>query len=377
MNQVAGFLRRVGALSKKEIIHIVRDVRVIYLALGLPVGLLTLFGYAVTFDLDRLPIAVVDQDGTPASRRLVEAMTASASFRVQVVLHDPAEVEEYFRRNQLKAGLVIPKDFGRSLTRGEPAEAQLLLDGTDGTTTSIVLGYAIGISQAETRRLLEKSGLILQPPLDGRVRVRFNPGMRSARFIVPGLIALILAIMAVMLTALTVAREWERGSMEQLFATPVRRLEVILGKLLPYMAIGMVQVLLVVTVGAWLFDVPIVGSLWLLMGAALLFLLGMLGQGLLISVVTKSQQVATQIGMLSSLLPTMLLSGFLFPIENMPRLLRFVSALIPGRYFIQILRGILLKGNGWSVLWSEFLALALFATAMIAVSTGRFRRRLD
>ena len=377
MSRISGFLRRVGALSKKEIIHILRDVRIIYLALGLPVVLLTLFGYAVTFDLDRLPIALVDQDQTPASRRLVEAMTASDSFRVQVNLRDPDQVQTHFRRNELKAALVIPRDFGRSLARGEPAEAQLLLDGSDGTTTSIALGYAMGISQAETRRLLEKSGLVLQPPLEGRVRVRFNPGMRSARFIVPGLIAVILAIMAVMLTALTVAREWERGSMEQLFATPVRRLEVILGKLLPYVGIGMVQVLLVVTVGAWLFGVPIVGSLCLLVAAALLFLVGMLGQGLLISVITKSQQVATQFGMLSSLLPTLLLSGFLFPIQNMPPLLRFVSALIPGRYFIAILRGILLKGNDWGVLWSEFLALGLFAAAMIAVSTARFRRRLD
>jgi len=377
MSRLGGFLRRVGALSKKEIIHIVRDVRVIYLALGLPVVLLALFGYAVTFDLDRLSIAVVDQDQTPASRRLVEAMTASASFRVQVVLRDPDEVETYFRRNELKAALVIPQEFGRSLARGEPAEAQLLLDGTDGITTNIAFGYAMGISQAETRRLLEKSGLVLRPPLEGRLRVRFNPEVRSARFIVPGLIAMILAIMAVMLTALTVAREWERGSMEQLFATPVRRLEVILGKLLPYVAIGMVQVLLVVTVGAWLFDVPIVGSLWLLVAAALLFLVGMLGQGLLISVVTRSQQLATQFGMLSALLPTLLLSGFLFPIQNMPRLLQLISALIPGRYFIVILRGILLKGNGWSALWSEFLALGLFATAMIAVSTARFRRRLD
>jgi ABC-2 type transport system permease protein len=377
MSALGGFLRRVGALSRKEVIHILRDVRVIYLALGLPVVLLTLFGYAVTFDLDRLPIAVVDLDQTPASRRLVQAMTASDSFQVKLALRDPEEVGLHFRRNELKAALVIPRDFGRSLTRAEPADAQLLLDGTDGTTTSIALGYAMGISQAETRRLLEKAGLVLRPPLEGRVRVRFNPGMKSARFIVPGLIAVILAIMAVLLTALTVAREWERGSMEQLFATPVRRLEVILGKLLPYVGIGSVQVLLVLTVGAWLFGVPIVGSLWLLAAAALLFLVGMLGQGLLISVVTRSQQLATQFGMLSSLLPTLLLSGFLFPVQNMPRPLQFVSALIPGRYFIGILRGVLLKGNGWNVLWPQFVGLGLFAVAMIALSTARFRRRLD
>jgi len=374
---LTGFLGRILALARKEVIHIVRDVRVIYLALGLPVILLALFGYAISFDLDRLPMAVVDHDRSPASRRLVEAMTASDSFKVGAYLEDPEEVEPYFRRNELKAALVIPPDFGRSLSRGEPAQVQMLLDGADGVTTSIALGYAIGISQSETRRLLGETGLVMEPPLSGRVRVRFNPGMRSARFIVPGLIAVILSIMAVLLTALTVAREWERGSMEQLFATPVRRVEVILGKLMPYVAIGLVQTLLVVTVGAWLFGVPLVGSLWLLFFAAVLFLMGMLAQGLLISVATKNQQVATQIGVVSSMLPTLLLSGFLFPIENMPRLLQIISMAIPGRYFIVALRGILLKGNGVDVLWPDLLALAIFALVMIVLSVGRFKRRLD
>jgi ABC-2 type transport system permease protein len=377
MNALRGFFVRVRALAHKEIIHVVRDVRVIYLALGMPVVLLALFGYAVTFDLEQLPIAIVDQDQSPASRRLVESMTASDSFRVAAELREPGEVEPFFRRGDLKSALVIPHDFGRSLARGERAEAQLLLDGTDGVTAGITLGYAMGISQAETRRLLAKAGLVLEPPLSDRVRVRFNPGMRSARFIVPGLIAVILSIVAVMLTALTVAREWERGSMEQLFATPARRFEVIIGKLLPYVALGMVQVLLVMTVGAWLFDVPVVGSMWILFGSSLLFLLGMLGQGLLISVVTKNQQVATQIGVVSSMLPTLLLGGFLFPIENMPWLLQIVSLVIPGRYFIVILRGVMLKGNGFDVLWPHVGALALFALAMVALSTARFKRRLD
>jgi len=374
---IPGFVGRIVALAHKEAIHIVRDVQVIYLALGLPVVLITLFGYAVSFDLERLPIAVVDQDRTPASRRLIEAMTASDSFEVAARLNAPDEVEPLFRRNALKAALVIPPDFGHRLSRGEPAEAQLLLDGVDGVTTSIAMGYAAGISQAETRRLIAETGLALEPPISARVRVRFNPGMRSARFIVPGLIAIILSIMAVLLTALTVAREWERGSMEQLFATPVRRLEVMVGKLLPYVAIGLVQTLLVLAVGSWLFAVPVVGSLWLLFGAALLFLTGMLGQGMLISVVTKNQQVATQIGMVSSMLPTLILSGFMFPVENMPPLLQVISFAIPGRHFIVILRGILLKGNGIAVLWPQLLALAIFAAVMIGLATARFKRRLD
>lgn len=375
--RVSGFVGRVWALARKELIHIVRDVQVIYMALGLPVVLLALFGYAVSFDLERLPIAVVDQDRSPASRRLIQAMTASDSFKIAAYLDDSTEVEPLFRRNTLKAALIIPHDFGRQLSRGEPAEAQMLLDGADGVTTSIAMGYAAGISQAETRRLLAETGLSLQPPISDRVRVRFNPGMRSAHFIVPGLIAIILSIMAVLLTALTVAREWERGSMEQLFATPVRRIEVILGKLLPYLAIGMVQVLLVITVGMWLFGVPVVGSLWLLFGAAALFLAGMLSQGLLISVVTKNQQVATQIGMVSSMLPTILLSGFLFPVENMPYPLQLISMAIPGRYFIVVLRGIMLKGNGVAVLWPQLAAMAVFALVMIGLSTARFKRRLD
>jgi len=207
--------------------------------------------------------------------------------------------------------------------------------------------------------------------------MRFNPAMTSAWFIVPGLIALILSIMAVMLTALTVAREWERGSMEQLFATPVGRLEVIIGKLLPYVVLGMVQVLLVVTLGTVLFGVPVRGSLVLLFGAALLFLIGMLAQGLFISVATRNQQVATQIGVVTSMLPTILLSGFMFPVANMPMPLQLLAAVIPSKYFIQVLRGVMLKGNGIDVQWPNLAAMAVFALVMIGLSSAKFKRRLD
>jgi ABC-2 type transport system permease protein len=364
-------------MSRKEVIHIARDVRVIYMALGMPVVLLLLFGYAVSFDLDRLAVGVVDQDRTAASRGLVEALVATGSFEVTHSLQRAEDIEPLFRKGELKLALVIPPDYGRKLARGEVTESQIVLDGSDGTTTSIALGYAMGISQAQNRKALEASGLTAALPLQDRVRLRFNPGMKSAHFIVPGLIALILSIMAVMLTALTVAREWERGSMEQLFATPVGRLEVILGKLLPYVVLGMVQVLLVVTLGTVLFDVPVRGSLWLVFGAALLFLIGMLGQGLLVSVITRNQQVATQIGVVTSMLPTMLLSGFLFPVDNMPAPLQLLSAVIPARYFIVVLRGVLLKGNGADVLWPNLVAMAGFALLMIALSSARFKRRLD
>jgi ABC-2 type transport system permease protein len=374
---MGAFWRRVLAMAIKEATHIARDKQVIYMALGMPVVLLLLFGYAISFDLDRLPLGLIDQDQTPDSRRLTQAMTASGAFRIGAVFSDPEQLEPAFRSGRLKVALLIERGYGRDLARGQVAHAQLILDGSDGTTAGIALGYAAGIAQAENLRVIDRTGLEFTPPLQAQVRARFNPRLESARFIVPGLIAMILAIMAVLLTALTVAREWERGSMEQLFSTPVGRLEVVLGKLLPYLVVGMVQVLLVVSVGTVLFDVPVEGSLGLLFSAALLFLACMLGQGLLISVITRSQMVSTQAGMISAFLPTILLSGFMFPIANMPWPLQALARVVPARYFIEVLRGILLKGNGLAVLWPQLTALLVFATIMVAASTVRFRRRLD
>ncbi len=370
------FFRRVLALSHKEILHILRDVRVVYMAIGMPVLLLLLFGYAVTFDLDRLPIALVDRDQTPASRAYAAALVSSGAFSVEDRPHSPDDIEASFRRGSLKVGVLVPKGFERSLARGEEAEVQILLDGADGTTTNIAMGHVVGVTQASSAALIAQSPTSLSIPIEARTIMLFNPTVKSALFVVPGLIALILAIMAVLLTALTVAREWERGSMEQLFSTPVRRVEVVLGKLLPYLAVGLIQVLIVTTLGAWLFDVPVKGSVTLLFACSALFLSGMLGQGLLISVVTRNQQVATQLGLVTSLLPTLLLSGFLFPVANMPLALQAVATILPSTHFIVILRGILLKGNGIDVLWPQMIGMAAFAVVVIGLSTLKFRRRL-
>ena len=371
------FFKRMLALAAKETLHISRDAQVIYMALGMPVVLLLLFGYAISFDLNRLPIGLVDQDQSPASRRLVQSVEASDAFEVTQTLSSPEEVETQFARNRLKAAMVIPPDYEKQLKRQSQANFQVLVDGSDGTTAGIALGYMAGIAQAESIRVQGDGAAGLQMPLQARVRARFNQGMESALFIVPGLIALILAIMAVLLTALTVAREWERGSMEQLFSTPVGRLEVVLGKLAPYVVLGLVQVLLVVSLGAFMFDVPFVGSVADMLAVSALFLACMLGQGLLISVVTRNQMVATQIGAISSMLPTILLSGFLFPIDNMPPFLQALSLAVPSRYYIVAMRGILLKGNDLSILWPQVLALSIFAFLMVLLSTARFKRRLD
>lgn len=373
---VARFFIRVGALAAKEATHIRRDPRVLYLALGMPVVMLLLFGYGVSFDIDRIPLAVVDRDQTEASRRLVADFVASGDFVQGASLASEAEIEPLLRRGGAAGALVIPKGLSRDLARGEDVPVQVVFDGSDGMSTTQALARADAIAQAATMRIRREGGLSAAPPLRVSAWTRFNPTGRSAIYLVPGLMAYVLAMVSVLLTALTVAREWERGSMEQLFATPVGRLEIVIGKLLPYLGLGCLQVLLVLAMGAWVFDVPMRGSLALLGVAAVLFMLGMLGQGLLVSVVTRNQMVATQGAMMSSMLPSMLLSGFLFPIENMPLPLRAVSAAIPARYFVHALRGILLKGNGFAEVWPDLAALAGFAALVVVVSTARFQRRL-
>ncbi|HET9595820.1 MAG TPA: ABC transporter permease [Anaeromyxobacteraceae bacterium] len=376
MTTAAGrFALRVLAIAGKEVLHIQRDPRTLVLALVMPVVMLLLFGFGISFDLDRIPIAVADGDRTPASRALVRAFTASREFEaVADVL--PDEAEALFRRGAVTAALVVRPGYARDLLRGERARAALLVDGADASTANQVLQKADALARAEGRRLAAEAGLAGAPPIEVRSWTRYNPEARSAVFMVPGLAAYLLALGAVLLTALTVAAEWERGSMEQLFASPVGRLDVILGKLLPYLALGFVQLLLVVSVGAAAFAVPIRGDLGVLFLFGLVFLVGMLGQGLLISVVTKNQLVATQAGTLSSLLPSLLLSGMLFPIENMPAPLRALSRLIPARYLVHGLRGVLLKGSGLGQLWPDLAAMAVFGVAILALATRRFQRRV-
>ncbi len=366
------FWRRTTAVAHKEVLHIIRDARAVYMALGLPVVMLLLFGYGISQDVDHITMAVADQDRTPASRRLGEALVAGGDFAREADLASPDDAETALRSGRVKAVLVVPRGFERDLARGVPSAAQLLVDGSDGTTATVALGDAAGILQASSSARAVKASLSGGP----RVRVRFNPTMRSTYNMVSGVIVLILAMVASLLTALTVAREWERGTMEQLFATPVLRSEIIAGKLIPYAGLGFVQTLLVITLGSYMFDVPIRGSLLTLFGCSMLFLLAMLGSGLIASVIAKSQLVAVQFALMVSYMPVAMISGFMFPIANMPKWLQAVSMVVPGRYYLTTLRGILLKGNGLAVLASDVMALAVFAAAFVSIAVWRFRRRL-
>jgi ABC-2 type transport system permease protein len=368
------FLRRSLAMAHKELLHMIRDVRVLYLALGMPVIMLVLFGFAVSTDVDHVLLSVVDQDQTAASRRLVQSLLASDAFERSSDAPSAEVVASLLQKGHVKAVLVIPQGFQRDQARGVVTNAQLLVDGSNGTVATIALGYAAGAVQSVSAGKLHPVRTALSD--EPAVRTRFNPAMRSAYSIVPGLVALILSMVTSLLTALTVAREWERGSMEQLFATPISRAEIVFGKLIPYAGLGFVQTLLVLTLGSYMFDIPIEGSLVTLFGCSALFLVSMLAVGLFVSVTTKNQQVSVLFALMLSYMPAALLSGFLYPIENMAWPLRALSVGVPARYYIAALRGILLKGNGVAILWPKILALAGFAAVTLSLAVAQFRRRL-
>ena len=367
-------LGRIRALSAKEVRHVLRDPRTLYLALGMPVVMLLLFGFGVSFDLEHLPVAFVDLDRSASSRELRRRFTAGDQFDDVASLESAAEGERRLVAGEVIAVMVVPLGYEEDLRRGRDATLQLLVDGADNNTAVQARAKAEAAARVLGLSLATREVRRLAPPIEARTWTRFNPEGRSAVFLVPGITAYVLAIVAVLLTSLTVSREWERGSMAQLFATPVGRLEIVLGKLLPYLVLGTLVVLLVLTVGTWVFDVPFRGSAVALAVLSFLFIAGMLGQGLLISVVARNQMVATQMATMSSMLPSMLLSGFVFPIENMPTVLQWITTVIPARYYVEGLRGVLLRGNDLSVLWPQALALAAFTLVMIAASTARFRR---
>ena len=370
-------LRRILAIAHKEVLHVLRDPRSLYLALGMPVVLLVLFGFGVSFDMDHLPVALVDEDRTASSRRFAAHVFGSGELeRVDSGARTASDAVRLFEQRRAVGVLVIPAGFGASLARGRTASVQLLLDGVDPNTATQTLGKADAVVRAAGAMLTSPGRGLPRMPVDVRVRTWFNPAGRSALYLIPGLTAYVLAIASVLLTSLTLAREWERGSMQQLFATPVGRMEIILGKLLPYLGLGTTAVLLVLTAGAWVFDVPMRGDALALTACSTLFLLGMLGQGLLVSIVAKNQMVATQMATITSMLPSMLLSGFLFPIENMPAPLQVISNVVPARYFIHALRGIMLRGNGFAEVARDLVALGMFASVVFALGVARFPRTL-
>lgn len=371
-------------MVRKEFLHVWRDPRTLYLAIGMPAVLTLLFGYAITMDIIHIPFGVLDQDHTARSRELVSRFGETRYFTLVAETQDEQEMRRLLEQGRAKLFLVIPPGYSRRLERGGPSPVQVLLDGSDSNQGVVALGYARAIAQTATRDLFldaaKQAGLSgvaeRMPPLEPRMTALFNPELNSQIFVVPGLIAVIMMIMGTMLTALTVSREWERGTMEQLLVTPVSPLEIVVGKTAPYFVLGLVEMISVILIGMVFFRVPFRGNPLLVLLFSSLFLLTALGVGLLISITARSQQLATQLSFLVSMLPSMILSGFMFPVASMPRVIQVLTVVVPAKYFIIALRGILLKGNGLADLWAEGLALLLFAAIVTFLCARRFRTKL-
>jgi ABC-2 type transport system permease protein len=351
------------------------------MGLAIPMLLLFMFGYALTLDVDRVPLVVWDQSATPESREFIKRFTGSRYFTLAATTDNYRSIERAIDERDALMALVVPSGFVRDLQANRPVTVQLLVDGSDSNTATIAIGYAEAIfdqyaHEVRFKEMQRRGGQTLRPPLDVEPRVWFNADMLSRNAIVPGLIAVIMMVIAALLTALTVAREWESGTMEQLIATPLTGPELILGKLVPYFCIGVFDLVLSLVAGRYVFEVPFRGDLPLLLVLSLVFLVVALSLGMLISIVSKSQFVASQFAMVATLLPAFLLSGFVFPIENMPAVLQFATQIIPARYFVTILRGIYLKGVGPAVLWSEALLLAMFGMVFLLLAMHKFRKKI-
>ena len=366
---------RLLAMARKEVLQLRRDPRSLILAFLLPVALLVFFGYAISWDVSDIRLVVVDQDHGAKARELLDGFRASGRFTIVGRLERTADIGPLLDRGRALIALVIPPRFDADLGAGRTAELQAIVDGSDANTATIALGYAQAIVQQFSARTLFRTSRV-RLPVTAQTRIWYNEELASRNMIVPGLVAVIMMIIAGLLTSLTIAREWERGTMEQLAATPVSRLEVLIGKLLPYLAIGMVDVALCSLLGVLIFHVPFRGNVFFLMGASFAFLVGTLGLGLVISALARTQMLATQIGMIATFLPGFLLSGFMFPIDNMPLVLRLVTYLVPARYFLVVTRGIFLKGVGPEVLWSQGLLMILYAVAGLGLAARAFRKEL-
>ena len=361
---------------KKEFRQIRRDSRSLLFLIFLPAFMLLMFGYALNFDVKHIPLAVVDEDGSRASRDLVDRFRTTEYFDLKAVLSKTAAIDPIMAREDIRAALVIPVRFGDDLKAGRSPSVQIIVDGSNAMSGTTAAGYVGAILQSYSQRItleaLARRGLTgVTYPLASEIRVWYNPELRSANFLIPGLMAFILMVIVTVSTAFSIVREKERGTMDQIKVSSVRPLELILGKIVPYVAITLGSAHLVLLLGQVLFGIGIRGSYPLLLLAMLLFVLGALGQGILISSITRTQQVAFLLAVLTTMLPTFILSGFVFPIRNMPPVVQAVTYLVPGRYFLAALRAIILKGAGLAAIWDQFLYLTAFSVLSLGASAVR------
>ena len=373
---------RLMSIVRKEFIQIWRDPRTLFLVIAIPVIELLMMGYAATNDIRNVPLVVFDQDRGPAARELLSAYRAADYFLITYDVSSEDELFELIDGGEARAGLIIPPDYSAHVRGSGTAQVAFVLDGSDPTAASTSLSAAQFIAQEHATQILsERLSRLGQPrsaelPLEVRTQVWYNPDMISSYFMVPGVIGMILFGLTSVLTATAVVRERERGTIEQLIVTPIRSWELILGKLIPYVVLALMNTLEVLAIGSWLFEVPIRGDLSVILLLSGLFLMSGLGIGLLVSTIANTQQEA-MLSAFMTLLPSVFLSGFFFPLEAMPKFLQLISHVIPLRYYLTIIRSLLIKGVGISALQDEILALLIFASVIMSLAALRFRKRLD
>jgi ABC-2 type transport system permease protein len=369
-------MKRVLVLMKKELLELRKDPRLFGVVILAPIIQLNVLGYAATTDVKDIPIAIVDADRSTASRELIQRFETSANFKIVAMPGSTSEIDSYLDRGEAWMALSIPPDYGRKVGGGRPTTIQIVADGTDSNSTGVAMGYAQALIGGYVQDLAADAGVPVTNLVQPEIRVWFNPRLESRDFMIPGIVALLLLVITTNLSAMAIVREKEIGTLEQLNVTPLARWELITGKLVPYAFIGIIDVILVLVVAIYWFEVPMLGSIPLLFGMCLIYLLSTLGLGLFVSTISQTQQQAMMTTIFFFLTPMMYLSGFIFPIENMPEWIQPMTYLIPLRYFLVILRGIFLKGIGLEILWPQALALFAWGIAVLTLATLRSSKRL-
>ena len=366
---------RLKAIIRKEFYHLIRDYRSLYLAFAIPLLLIILFGYALSLDVDNVKTVFVDYDQSEFSRDFIRKLDASSYFNVMGNLPRTKDAVDYLDHDLAKVAIVIPPDFMKSITADREVQMQVIIDASDPTFGNIIRGYITAFIERYNQKILagflnRQGGAELKPPVDGRVRIWFNEDLESRNFIIPGIVAIIIMIVGALLTSLVIAREYENGTMETIKSMPVRAPEFLLGKAIPYFLIGLTDVLISILLGQLLFGIVMKGNFWLMILSSSLYLMVALSLGLLISSLTKSQMMANQVAIMTTYLPSLLLSDFVFPVVNMPEILQYITLIVPARYFIDILSGIYLRNLGFAYLWPSMLVLLVM---FILLSMINFR----
>jgi ABC-2 type transport system permease protein len=375
-------LSRIFTIAEKEWVQIVRDKRSLVLSLGLPVAMLFLFGYALSMDVTQVKTAVYDQDRTSLSRSLIEKFSHTDYISIYKYVNNNKEIDNLLDKGQVILAVVIPPEFEKRYMSGKDAEVQLLVDGSDSSSAMVATGYIKMImyefNKDMTFKGLNRSGITdLRIPVDVRTRIWYNPQLKSRNFIISGTIVVVMAIISALITSLTIAREWERGTMETLITTPVRKYELYFGKLIPYIMIVLFDVVVTASAGYFIFDMPMKGSIVELYIVSLLFLIGTSGLGLLISSSARNQLLAVQAAAVVTYMPSILLSGYIFPIKNMPAIIQGITYFVPARYLIFYMKGITMKGIGFTLMWSQVIFLVLFAVIVMVISLKKISFKLD